>query len=89
MDAAAHEITGGIVNQAVPGHGAAAGKSFRDDADAKMTALPGAGMAGVSVGIIFDLQAEGVQGRQPLAQQGDGFAVHGRAFLNGLMVTFS
>ena len=89
MDAAAHEIAGCSIDDAVPCHGVLAGESVGDDADAVMASLPGAGMAGVQVGVIFDLELLRLQGRQPLAQQGDGFAAHGRAFLKGLMVTFS
>ncbi len=55
-----------------------------------MTAIASPGMAGVAVRVIDNGDRFRLQHGQALAQQGDGFSAHaGKAFLNGLMVTFS
>jgi hypothetical protein len=90
MDATAHQITYRLVDEAVTPDGIVTGESRRDYGDFVMAALARAGMAGVAMRFILDLELLRIKRRQALAQQVDGFATHaGSTFLKGLTVTFS
>jgi len=76
------------MDQAMSCDGVLAGKDLGHDAQVEMTALPGAGVAGMAGRVIFDDQRQGLQDGQPVADQGDAvFVQAGSAFLKGLTVT--
>jgi len=85
-----HQVTSGIVHQTMTGECVFAGKCRGNDADPKMRPATGAGMAGVAVRFVLDVECLRRQGSQTFAQQGKRcFVTHaGKAFLNGLTVTF-
>lgn len=90
MDGAAHQVARRIINHAVAGHGGFPGKGSGDDLQSVMAAaLAGSGMAGMAVRVVLDGERFGSEHGQALAQQFDGFGAHaGKAFLNGLTLTF-
>lgn len=91
MDRATHQVTGSIINHAMAGDCVFAHKGRGDDVDMVMaTAAAGAGMSGMQMRVVADGKRGRLQDRQALAQQFDGVGAHaGKAFLNGLTVTFS
>lgn len=90
MDSALHQLPGGGIDLPMAGDGAQAGKCFRNDMYLKMPAIISASVTGVEVRIVFDTERQRIQRSQFLAEQLNGFGVHaGRAFLKGLMTTFS
>lgn len=91
MDRATHQITGSIINHAMAGDCVFAHKRRGDDIDMVVAAAAaGAGVSGMQMRVVTDGQRGRLQDRQALTQQFDGVATHaGRAFLNGLTVTFS
>lgn len=91
MHWSAHQFAGCIINQAMAGNGVFAGKDVGDDVDMIVpAATPGAGMAGVQVRVVADGELSRIQCGKPLLQGVDGILAHaGKAFLNGLIVTFS
>ena len=91
MNPAAHQVARRIINHAMAGHGIFPGKGGGNDFQLEMAAaLTGAGMAGMTLRVVMNGDRFGMEDGQALAQQFDGFGAHaGRAFLNGLMLTFS
>src|SRR6185369_1000205 len=90
MYAAAHQVTRRVVDQAMPGDGVLAGKGGGDDVELVVPAILGPGMAGVAMRFVLDGDGLRLQDSQALAQQVDGcVAQAGKAFLNGLTLTFS
>lgn len=90
MNTTAHQVTCRIVNQPMPGNRIFPAKSTGNNRYLVVSAIFGTGVSGVAMRFIFDLDRQRLQAGKPLPQVYDGFAVHaGRAFLNGLTVTFS
>lgn len=85
---AAHQVADRVINQAVAGDRGLAGKHRGDDVQNEVAAIPGTGMAGVTVRLVFDGNRFRLQYGEALAQQFK--RTHaGSAFLNGLTTTFS
>ena len=88
MNPAPHQITDRSVNGPMALDRILADEGSGDYGDFVMTAVPGAGMAGVTMRFVLDGEGQRFQDSQPVAQQLDGVAAHaGRTFLNGLTVT--
>lgn len=83
-----HQVADNVINHAMPGDGVLAGKACGHDRQPVMTAIPGAGMTGMTMRLVFDLQCFRMQPRQSLAQQFERFlAQAGSTFLNGFTAT--
>lgn len=91
MDATLHQVAGCIVHQTMTGECVFSGKNRSQYVDAEVTAFARAGVAGMAMRFVFNMQHLGIEDGEALTQQGQGFFVHhaGRTFLNGLTVTFS
>jgi len=90
MDASAHQVADRFMDQAVALDRIVPGEGGSDYGDFVMAAFPGAGVAGMQMRFVLDVERLRFQYRQALAQQGRGFGAHaGSTFLNGLTVTFS
>ena len=91
MNLDSHQVTGGSIDQAMPGEGVFPREGLGNDVQAVMpTAVACPGMAGMQVRLVDDLNGQRGERTQMLAQQGNGVLAHaGNAFLKGLMVTFS
>ncbi len=90
MYRSAHQVTGSIINHAMAGDSIFSGKDRGNDFKGVVTAVAGAGVAGMPLRVVPDEHGLRLQGGQPLAQPFDGFGVHaGSTFLKGLTTTFS
>ena len=88
MNPAPHQITDRGVNGPMALDRILADEGGGDYGDFVMTAVPGAGVAGVAMRFVLDGDGQRFQDSQPLAQQFDGVTAHaGRTFRNGLTVT--
>lgn len=54
MNAATHQVTGGIINEAMARNGVLARKNTGDNVQFEMSAILGAGMAGMQMRFIFN-----------------------------------
>jgi len=86
MDIRLHESAQRIKDLPVTLQRPQAIEGVADDGHPKMTAtVPGAGMAGMEMALVVDLQRFRVKvGLKDLADQSDAFLVHGSTFRNGL-----
>ena len=90
MNPTAHQITGGGVDQAMPGDCILTAKGSRYYMKFVMAAFPGTGVAGMQVRFIFNSNALCRDDGEALAQQLNSFLAHaGSAFLKGLTVTLA
>ena len=88
MNFALPEIAECRVDQAMPGKGAESGKGGRDDAQFIMSARGGAGVTGMAMRLVFDVQRQRLKSGQALAHQCDGLRVQaGRTLRKGLTLT--
>ncbi len=69
MDGVLHQLAERLVNHAVARDFGLAGEARRDDGEApvRLTAGPGAGMAGVLRALVHQVEGERLEGRQALA----------------------
>ena len=73
VNLALHQIAERLVNQTMAHDLRLAGKLPRDDGELIMTATAcGAGMTGVLLAIVDDVQAVGLQAREPLPHESNG-----------------
>lgn len=63
MDAARHPSGDGIIHKAMTGHARETGEARADDAHREMPPFARAGVAGVQVAVVDDLEGLGRQGR--------------------------
>ena len=90
MDAAPHQITGRIIDQAMAGDGILATENLSNDFQFVVAAFARAGVTGMAMRLVFNDYFECLQAGQSLAQLFGDFSAHaGKTFLNGLTVTFS
>lgn len=68
MNAAAHQITGCIINQTMPGDCVFPGKGAGHDIEFVMPAIFGASMAGVAMRFVFNGKTERAQAGQLLTE---------------------
>lgn len=90
MNAPLHQITHGGVYFSMTRYRGQAGKGMGDDGDPEVAAFPGTGMSGMAMRFVLDVETQGVEGGEALAQQCEGGSVivhAGNTLRKGLTLT--
>ncbi len=82
-----HGVGQSVIDEAMALQRFFTGEDFGDDGDVEVAAVPGAGMTGVLVAVVDDVEFGGRKdGREAVTDECDAVG-HGSAFINGFTVT--